>query len=89
MKDARVSLAKEAGADEEVVAIFLAGVVLRFGFRGSPELAQPVAAIVLLSFVRMIVITSPWDGDGNINFTYVQASRLTRQAWRDMCSNRA
>jgi hypothetical protein len=39
MKDARVSLAKEAGADQEVVAIFLAGVVLGFGFGGSPELA--------------------------------------------------
>ena len=54
MKDARVSLAKEAGADEEVVAIFLAGVVLRFGVRGSPELAQPVTAVILLSFVRII-----------------------------------
>jgi hypothetical protein len=54
MKDARMSLAKEAGADEEVVAILLAGVVLRFRFGRSPELAQPVAAVILLSFVRII-----------------------------------
>jgi hypothetical protein len=25
----------------------------------------------------------------HINLTYMQTSRLTRQAWRDVCSNRA
>jgi len=47
MENARVSLAYESSADEEVVAIFLAGVVLRFGFGGSPEMAQSVAAVIL------------------------------------------
>ena len=66
MKDARVSLAKEAGADEEVVAIFLAGGVLRFGFGGSPEVAQPVAAVILLTVVRIVAMASVLNRDGNV-----------------------
>ena len=58
MKDARVSLAQESSADEEVMAIFLAGVVLGFGLGGSPEMAQPVTAVILLIIVRTIVILS-------------------------------
>jgi hypothetical protein len=40
------------------MAVFLAGVVLGFGFCRSPEMAQPVATVVLLIIVRRIVITS-------------------------------
>jgi hypothetical protein len=84
MEDTRVSLAKEAGADEEVVAILLAGVVLRFGFGGSPELAQPIAAVILLSLselLRACLLENEMCMYVHVNFTYMQTSRLTRQAW--------
>ena len=52
MEDARVCLAEEAGADEQVVAIFFAGVGGGCGLSGGPEVGQAVAAIVVESSTR-------------------------------------
>lgn len=53
MKDARVGLAQEPSPDEELMAVFLACMGRRTSLGGSPEAAQSVATIELVSFVRL------------------------------------